>query len=128
MVELRILEGSQAGGRWSIRHFPVRLGRNPQCDLVLGDPGVWDEHLEIAYDPASGFYMTPLSEGAVIVNQHAVESAVLKNGDTLTLGGAVVRFWIAPASQRHFRVLEGGLWLILLLLCAGQVVLIRWLH
>ncbi|MCU0787885.1 MAG: FHA domain-containing protein [Verrucomicrobia bacterium] len=127
MVELRILEGTQAGGRRSIRHFPARLGRNPHCDLVLDDPGVWDEHVEIAYDSASGFYMTPLSEGAVIVNQHPVESAVLKNGDTLTLGGAVVQFWIAPAGQRQFRIMEWSLWIGLIALSAGQVALIRWL-
>jgi pSer/pThr/pTyr-binding forkhead associated (FHA) protein len=128
MVELRILDGSQAGGQWSIRHFPARIGRNPENDLVLSDPGVWDEHVEIGYDPASGFYMAPLSEGAVIVNQHAVESAVLRNGDTLTLGAAVVQFWISPASQRPLRALEWALWLALLILCAGQVALIRWLN
>ena len=106
MIELRILDGTQAGGQWSPRHFPVRIGRHPDCDLVLEDPGVWDEHAEIAYDTVSGFYMAPLSEGAVIVNQHAVESAILKNGDQLTLGAAVIQFWIAPARQRHFRLLE----------------------
>jgi pSer/pThr/pTyr-binding forkhead associated (FHA) protein len=128
MIELRILAGTQAGGQWSSRHFPVRIGRHPDSDFVLDDPGVWDRHLEINHDPASGFHMTPLSEGAVIVNQQAVESAILKNGDTFTLGSAVIQFWIAPAKQRRFRVLEWTLWLGLLALCIGEVVLIRWLN
>lgn len=127
MFELRILEGIQAGGRWSARQFPVRIGRKPECDLVLEDLGVWDEHAEIGYDAASGFYMVPLSEGAVIVNQHPMESAVLKNGDTLTLGAAVVQFWLPSAGQKQFQALEWALWLGLLLLCAGELALIYWL-
>lgn len=127
MIELRILQGTQAGGQWSARHFPVRIGRSDDSDLVLDDPGVWDQHVEVGYDAASGFYMTPLSEGAVIVNQHPVESAVLHNGDTLTLGSAVIQFWIAPARQKRFRVLESLLWLTLLGLFAAQIWLIRWL-
>lgn len=127
MIELRFLTGIQAGGRWSARRFPVRIGRRRDSDLVLEDPGVWDQHVEIGYDAASGFYMTPLSEGAVIVNQHPVESAVLKNGDKLTLGSAVIQFWIAPARQRHFRFLEFLIWAALLGLFAAQLLLIRWL-
>lgn len=127
MIELRILTGTQAGGHWSARRFPVRIGRNPDSDLVLQDPGVWDQHAEIGYDAASGFHMVPLSEGAVIVNHQPVESAVLKNGDTLTLGGAVIQFWMAPAQQRQFRFVELLLWLGLLGLFVVQVFLICWL-
>lgn len=128
MIELRILEGTQAGSQWSARHFPVRIGRNPDSDLVLQDPGVWDQHAEIGYDAASGFYMTPLSEGAVIVNQEAVESAVLRNGDILTLGAAAVQFWMAPAKQRKFQFVEWLLWLAFLALFVVQFLLIRWLR
>lgn len=128
MIELRFLKGFQAGGRWSARRFPVRIGRSADSDLVLEDPGVWDHHMEIGYDPASGFHMTPLSEGAVIVNQHPVESAALKNGDTLTLGSAVIQFWIAPARQRGFRLMEFMVWAALLSLFAVQLLLIRWLN
>ena len=127
MIELRFLQGTQAGGQWSARRFPVRIGRSPESDLVLEDPGVWEHHVEIGYDDASGFYMTPLSEGAVIVNQQAMESAVLKNGDTLTLGGAVIQLWIAPARQRHFQFMEFLVWTALLALFAAQYLLIRWL-
>lgn len=128
MIELRILEGLQAGGQWTARHFPVRIGRSPESDLVLEDQGVWDHHAEIGYEAASGFYMTPLSEGAVIVNHHPVESATLKNGDTLTLGGALIQFWIAPAKQRRFGFVELLIWLALLGLFAAQFQLIRWLN
>ncbi len=127
MIEFRFLAGSQAGGQWAASRFPVRIGRNPESDLVLQDPGVWEEHAEIGYDPSAGFYVTPLSEGAVIVNDHPVESAVLKNGDTLTLGRAVVQFWLAPTQQRSFRLMECLLWLALAGLSVAQWLLIRWL-
>ena len=72
--------------------------------------------------------MTPLSEGAVIVNQDPVESAALKNGDKLTLGGAVIQFWIAPARQRRFQFMEFLVWTALFGLFAAQLLLIRWLN
>lgn len=128
MVELRILNGVMAGRQWSARRFPIRIGRNKDCDLTLPDTGVWDEHVEISYDADSGFYATSLSEGSVIVSNQPVESAPLKNGDTLTLGAAVVQFWIAPAVQKRFHFLELALWIVLVALCAGQVALIRWLN
>lgn len=127
MIEIRILEGLQAGGHWTARRFPVRIGRNADSDLVLEDPGVWDHHVEIGHDAASGFYMAPLSEGAVIVNDQPVESASLRNGDTLTLGASVIQFWIAPADQRRFRFLEFMVWIALLSLFGAQFLLIRWL-
>lgn len=128
MIELRILKGLQAGGHLTVRHFPVRIGRQPDSDLVLEDAGVWDEHAEIGYEEASGFYMAPLSDGAVIVNGHPVESAVIKNGDILTLGGADVQFWLARPRQKRFRVIELLLAAAWLGLFALQVALIRWLN
>jgi hypothetical protein len=89
---------------------------------------VWDHHAEIGYETGSGFYMIPLSAGAVTVNDHPVESAVLRNGDTLTLGAAVLQFWIAPARQKGFRLRESLLWLAWLGLFAAQICLIRWLR
>jgi len=127
MIELRILTGLQQGGRWTGRRFPVRIGRHPDSDLVLEDTGVWDHHAEIGFDPESGFHMTPLSEGAVIVNQHPVESAVLRNGDTLSLGAAEIQFWIAPPRLRGVRLVEVLLGLSLLGLFAAEILLIRWL-
>ena len=128
MIELRILQGLQAGGHCTARHFPVRIGRHPECHLVLKDSGVWDRHLEIGYDDASGFYMTPLSEGAVMVNQVPMESAALRNGDRITLGASMIQFWISPARQRRFRLMEFLVWLSLLSLFVAQYSLIRWLN
>ena len=127
MIELRILEGNQAGGQWSTRHFPVQLGREEQADLVLTDTGVWGLHAEIAYDPASGFYITPLSEGTVVVNRNVVDASPLKSGDTFRLGAAVLQFWLTPPAQKRFHTLENGLWLALAALCVGQLLLIHWL-
>ena len=117
-----------AGRQWSVRRLPVRIGRATECDLILDDAGVWNEHVELSHDATSGFYATSLSEGSVIINNHPVESAVLKNGDTLTLGAAALQFWIAPAVQKRFRWLELAVWLGLAILCIGQVIILRWLE
>lgn len=128
MIELKILKGLQAGRQQTVRRFPIRIGRRPESDLALEDPGVWDDHVEIGYDNLSGFYMAPLSAGAVIVNGEPVESATLKNGDRLTLGGAEVQFWLAPPRQKRFQLIEVLLGIALLGLLAAEIFLIRWLN
>lgn len=127
MVEIWMLEGKQAGAWWMARHFPVRIGRDPECDVALDDPGVWDHHVELDYERDAGFLARPLSDGIVLVDDQPVGAVPVRNGSTLRLGGALLQFWIAPAAQRAFTVLEACLWTGLLLLCAGEVWLMLWL-
>src|SRR5262245_632363 len=49
VIQLTILSGSKAGTRCEARRFPFVVGRGPSCSLVLEEPGVWDQHLEIHY-------------------------------------------------------------------------------
>ena len=55
MVQLQILSGKQAGALWVARRFPVHVGRAADNDLQLEEDGVWDEHLQLDFDPAEGF-------------------------------------------------------------------------
>ncbi len=119
-----MLEGNQAGARWTARRFPVRIGRNADADVVLNDPGVWEDHVELDYEPEAGFVTKPLSAGTTLVNDRPLGETPFRHGSTVRVGAALLQFWLTPAPQRPFAVLEGALWTGVLLLCAAEVFLI----
>ena len=127
MVQFRILSGSKAGVTWVARRFPVRIGRSPDADLRLEEPGVWDEHLRIAFDRAEGFILETQSNALASANGSAVTRAVLRNGDTVELGSVKLRFWLGEARQRGLRFREWFVWFFIAAVCGGQVALIYWL-
>jgi len=127
MIEIWMLEGKQAGAWWTARHFPVRIGRHPDSDIPLDEPGVWDDHLALDYERAAGFVARPLSDGTVLVDDQPAGTVAVRNGSTLRVGGALLQFWVAPAAQRSFTLLEVCLWTSLILLCTGEVMLMLWL-
>lgn len=124
MVRLKILSGKMAGTEHSARHFPFRLGRAASADLRLEEDGVWDLHAEVVLDAATGFVVRAQSEALVAVNGRSCREAVLRNGDELDLGALRLRFWIGPTRKRSLRFREWLIWTGLVLVTAGQLVLI----
>lgn len=52
VLELRVVAGLDAGRRLALGAEPVTLGRDDECDLVLGDEGVSRRHVRVA--PGAG--------------------------------------------------------------------------
>jgi pSer/pThr/pTyr-binding forkhead associated (FHA) protein len=127
MVQFDVLSGRQAGARWAARRFPVRIGRALANDLRLDDPGVWDEHLELALRPAAGFVLTTRPNALATVNGQPAQSALLRNGDRIEFGSVKLRFWLGEARQRGLRSREWLVWTAIAVICLGQVALIYWL-
>ncbi len=127
MVQLKILSGGKAGVTWVARRFPVRVGRSPACDLQLEEPGVWDEHFQIALNPAAGFVLETQAQALVTANGQPVQRLVLRNGDTLELGALKMQFWLAEAPQRGLRISEWLVWATILAVSCGQIALVYWL-
>ena len=101
MVQFDILSGKQAGTRTVARHFPFRIGRAAGNELRLEDDGVWDRHLTIEFNPQTGFSLDTASEALATVNGAAVQSMMLRNGDTITAGSVKTssgRFWRSSRS------------------------------
>ena len=67
MIQLRVLSGKMAGETIFVRRFPFRIGRAPHNELRLDDDGVWDEHLNLAFQKKAGFTLVGLSIVLVIV-------------------------------------------------------------
>ncbi len=127
MVQFRIHNGKQAGTVAVARRFPFRVGRAPAADLCLDDPGVWDQHLEIRLLPDRAIQVVVPPPALASINHQPVTEAILHSGDSIELGSVELRFSLAPTRQRSLRPREIFMWLLLALLCLGQVALIYWL-
>ena len=124
MIQLRILSGQTAGDPQVIRRFPFRIGRAPENDLRLEDPGVWDHHLTLEFQKSEGFVLHTAPEAFAAINEQPLASARLRNGDIISFGSAKIQFWLAAPRQRGLHLRELSVWLLLLAVTAFQFVLI----
>ena len=86
MVQLKVLSGKKAGTAWVARRFPVRIGRSAAADLQLEEDGVWDQHLQLDFDPAEGIVLSAQPNALATVNGQPVQQTVLRNGDAIEIG------------------------------------------
>ena len=127
MIQLNILSGKKAGTQTVARHFPFRIGRAAGSNLQLDDDGVWNQHLVLEFQKQEGFKLATASNTLATVNNEPVQSKILRNGDTITIGSVKIQFWLATARQRGLRLREGFVWALLVSVTLGQFALIYWL-
>jgi predicted component of type VI protein secretion system len=127
MVQIQILSGKKAGTRWDARRFPVRVGRSRTNDLQLEEDGVWDKHFKINLSRAEGFVLIACPNALVTVNHAPLQTAPLRNGDSIEIGAARLQFWLGDARQRGLRLREWLVWILIVTVCAAQAALIYWL-
>ena len=127
MIQLHVLSGQQAGTDIIVTDFPFVIGRAADSGLPMNDPGVWDRHLQIEFQPDTGFTFAVQSSAMAVINGDSVQAGVLRNGDLIELGSARFRFWLSRSSQKTLRVREILTWLALFTLFAAQAGLIHWL-
>jgi len=127
MVQLEILSDKQAPASWVARNFPVRIGRAATADLRLAESGVWEQHLELHFDPARGFVLAVQPDALAAVNGEPMHETVLRNGDCIEIGSVKLRFWLSEIRQTGLRIRENLTWAALSAITAGQITLIYWL-
>ena len=127
MVQFNILSGKKAGAQSAARRFPFRIGRAPGNDLQLDDDGIWDQHLTLEFNLRKGFTLATAHNALAAINDGPVQTAVLRNGDIITLGSAKLQFWLAAACQRGLYLREAFVWALLAAVTAAQFALIYWL-
>src|SRR5277367_2353924 len=115
MIQLSILSGKKAGNQTVTRHFPFHIGRTSGNELQLEDDGVWDQHLTLEFQPQSGFNLTASPNALATVNAAPVQNAILRNGDTITVGSVKIQFWLAAARQSSLLARESVVWALLVL-------------
>lgn len=124
MVQFKILAGRKAGVVCTVEHFPARIGRSPASEICLEDAGVWDDHVIIELDPASGYQAALRGDAIGTINGQSFQQQRLRNGDVVDVGGAKLQFWIGTARQNNLRWRESAVWIGLLLLTVLQVILL----
>jgi pSer/pThr/pTyr-binding forkhead associated (FHA) protein len=127
MLQFQIVSGKSAGVVWDARRFPVRIGRASGNDLQLEDDGVWNEHFQVALNPAEGFELSVQPGALVTVNQTPTSTARLRNGDLITAGSAQLCFRLSETRQRGLRLREWLVWSLVLGVILAEAVLIGWL-
>ena len=127
MVQFKIVSGKMAGTERVARHFPFRIGRSAAADLQLEEDGIWDQHLELVFDPTLGFVLTAQPNAIAAINGQPFREVVLRNGDAIEIGALKIRFWLGPTRQASLRVREWLTWGACALIFAAQLGLIYWL-
>jgi pSer/pThr/pTyr-binding forkhead associated (FHA) protein len=127
MVQLKILSGKKAGTTFVARRFPVRIGRAPKANLQLEEDGVWDQHLQLVFNPADGFRLNAEPNALVTVNGQRLEENLLHNGDTLGIGSVRLQFWLSETRQRGLRLREWLTWAAITIISLGQIAAIYFL-
>jgi FHA domain-containing protein len=75
-----------------IRREAVTIGRLPECDVVVSDPGASRRHAQIRHQNGS-YLITDLgSTNGTLVNGLPVHSHELHEGDHITIGNTVLEF------------------------------------
>jgi len=81
-----------SGARHKLGDRVLSIGRLPECDITIADPGVSRRHAEVR--PAgTGFAVADLnSTNGTRVNGVTVTDHRLSDGDEIAIGGTVMRF------------------------------------
>jgi pSer/pThr/pTyr-binding forkhead associated (FHA) protein len=71
----------------TLHDLPVTIGRSHRADITISDLLLSRIHSEIRCSPCGGFELVDCeSTNLTIVNEHDIESVVLKAGDKILLG------------------------------------------
>jgi len=89
---LTLLGGGGAATTFPILKERTVLGRLPECDVVLADPGASRQHAEIRRVGAAYVVADLGSTNGTLVNESAVAEQALADGDRITIGSSVLEF------------------------------------
>ncbi|HEX9123460.1 MAG TPA: DUF3662 and FHA domain-containing protein [Actinomycetota bacterium] len=91
-ASLRVLEDGAAPKEYRLHRQLVTIGRLPECDVVLADPGASRRHASVRAEGGE-FLLTDLgSTNGTFVNDEQVQERWLADGDRITIGTTVIEF------------------------------------
>lgn len=89
---LTLFEGGKPTRTYALAKPVVMLGRLPESDVVVSDPGASRQHARISNSNGE-FVLDDLgSTNGTLVNDEAVRERVLGDGDRITIGETVLEF------------------------------------
>src|SRR5262245_7350404 len=85
-----IIAGAQVGELYKLGRARTIVGRSPETDLRLAEPGLSREHAELLVDGGRLTVRDMGSTNGTFVNGDRVETRELRDGDKLSLGGVTL--------------------------------------
>jgi len=85
-ARLEIVDGADKGKRFQLGAGEFTIGRHPDCQLTISDPGVSGFHAKIAAAGGQYYVEDTGSRNGVFVNNHKVGKQDLKSGDLIVIG------------------------------------------
>jgi pSer/pThr/pTyr-binding forkhead associated (FHA) protein len=126
MVQLELTSGKKTE-LIKVNTFPCNIGRGGKNAIQITSRGVWDEHASITFDSETGFSILAQGRGTLIVNGEPADQARLKNGDSIELGSARLRFWLAAVKTGDTSNTDLIFWSIISAVFAAMIGLMLWL-
>jgi hypothetical protein len=90
--ELVTVAGPTPGKVFSLTTDRVSLGRLPESDVLLSDPGASRRHAEIRHEDGNWVIVDLGSTNGTMVNEATVGERPLQDGDRITIGHTVLEF------------------------------------
>jgi FhaA, N-terminal domain/FHA domain len=88
-----LLQEGHEARTYQLHKQSVAIGRLPECDIVISDPGASRRHATITREDGSEYVLTDLgSTNGTLVNDEPVGEHVLSDGDRITIGNTVLEF------------------------------------
>jgi pSer/pThr/pTyr-binding forkhead associated (FHA) protein len=99
---LVVLSGKQFGESCVVPESPLVVGRQEDCDFVIGDPLLSRRHFRIAMEADGEYLLEDLgSKNATHLNAGRVQGPVrLHYGDRIVAGDTVLRFLLEEQVER----------------------------
>lgn len=89
---LVVLDGTDARRTHRLTKDVTTLGRLPECDVVVSDPGASRQHARLTRRDGR-FVLADLgSTNGTLVNEEPVQERMLEDGDRITIGATVLEF------------------------------------
>jgi hypothetical protein len=90
--ELVTVAGPAPGKVFALTTDRVSLGRLPESDVLLSDPGASRRHAEIRHEDGNWVLVDLGSTNGTMVNEATVGERPLQDGDRITIGHTVLEF------------------------------------
>ena len=87
------------GSQYLLTKEKTILGRGSGCDIVIDDPGISRNHLEIDVTPNGVIARDLGSTNGTYVEGHQVPAATLLDGNTITIGRTRILYWASSQEQ-----------------------------
>jgi hypothetical protein len=90
---LVLLEDGHDATTYRLHKHTVTIGRLPECEVVISDPGASRRHATITLNDDGEYVLSDLgSTNGTLVNDEAVAERALADGDRITIGTSTLEF------------------------------------